>query len=330
MLYEVHTKSLYWVLVALLLLCTLFSLAVGSMDITTCLYNPPVCKIVLQELRIPRTLTAAIGGASLGLTGAVLQGFLRNPLADAGIIGIASGAAFGATLFISLGLASVSLYMVPIGGLIGSAIIVLLLLGVGRWFYQNTTHTILGGIVLNSLFGALTILTLNLSQNPYAHLEAIFWLLGSFAQHTYGQLSGLFAFSLLGWYILWKERAALDAFSFGEEMAYTLGFESRKIYKSIVWGVSLCIGPLVSLVGVIGFIGLVVPHILRPFVRHKPSNLLLPSALGGACLAILADTFTRLLPTTMEMKVGVITSLIGAPIFIYILIQSGKKRHDIF
>jgi len=218
-----------------------------------------LCHMVIQDLRLPRTLLAIIGGASLGLTGAVLQGFLRNPLADPGIMGISSGAAFGAICCLMTGGGALSLYGVPLAGIGGAALVAIILVGINRWSSKNSTHTVLGGIILNSLFGALTILMLNLSKNPYAHVEAIFWLLGSLSHHTYGQILLIIAFTLGGWVILWHCRRALDAFSFGEEVAYTLGFESRKVYKAIILGLALCIGPG-SLVGVIGFIGLVVPH----------------------------------------------------------------------
>ncbi|MEI8320623.1 MAG: iron ABC transporter permease [Alphaproteobacteria bacterium] len=323
-------SSIYGVLISFLVVLFLLSLAIGSLPFSTCLENFSLCQMVIQELRLPRTLLALIGGATLGLTGATLQGFLRNPLADPGILGISSGAAFGAICPLVFGIGSFSLYIVPLSGMLGSGLVVSILLAMNRWSSKNSAHTILGGIILNSLFGALTILVLNLSKDPYVHMETIFWMLGSLSHHTYGQILLLLPFTGLGWIILWKFRYALDAFSFGEDMAYTLGFKSSEVYKYIVLGLALCIGPLVSLVGIIGFIGLVVPHILRPFVGYKPSTLLLPSALGGACLVLMADLLVRLIPTGIEMKVGVITSLIGAPFFIYVLLQSHKKNHDLF
>ncbi len=317
-----------------LLICTFIalvglSLSVGALSWHECLKDIPLCQMIIQDLRLPRTLLAIIGGASLGLTGAVLQGFLRNPLADPGIMGISSGAAFGAICCLMSGV-GLNLYGVPLAGIVGAAIVAFILVAINKWSSKNSTHTVLGGIILNSLFGALTILILNLSKNPYAHVEALFWLLGSLSHHTYGQILLIMPFTLAGWGILWHYRKALDAFSFGEEVAYTLGFESRTVYKSIILGLALCIGPLVALVGVIGFIGLVVPHMMRSWVGYKPSALLIPSALGGACLVLMADLVVRLLPTGMEMKVGVITSLIGAPFFMYVLLQAHRKNYDLF
>jgi iron complex transport system permease protein len=301
------------------------SLLVGTLSLDLLLKD----SAILWDLRVPRTLIAVAMGVSLGLTGAVLQGFLRNPLAEPGIMGVSSAAAFGAVLVMTLGFGNTFLFTVPLAGMAG-------VLGVTFFLYNllkknpNPLTLILTGLALNSLLGALMTLTLTLSHNPYASLEIIFWLLGSFAHHSLEQAALVIPLSILGWVVLWRLRFLLDTLSLGEEMAIVLGASPKKMYSILILGVALSIGPLVSLVGVVGFIGLLVPHMVRPFVNHKPSDLLLPSALGGGIMALTADILVRLASSHMDLKVGVLTSLMGTPFFLYLLLKQSRVSHATF
>ncbi len=318
-------RKLSLILSLILILFMGISLTVGTLSLDFLLKDPRA----LWDLRVPRTLIAVAMGISLGLTGAVLQGFLRNPLAEPGIMGISSAAAFGAVFVMALGFGNTSLFTVPLAGMAG-------VFGVTFFLYKllkktpNPLTLILTGLALNSLLGALMTLTLTLSHNPYASLEIIFWLLGSFAHHSLEQTALVIPLSLVGWVILWQLRSILDTLSLGEEMAIVLGASLKTMYTLLILGIALSIGPLVSLVGVVGFIGLLVPHILRPFVNHKPSNLLLPSALGGGILALAADMVVRLASNHMDLKVGVLTSLMGTPFFLYLLLKQSRSAHVTF
>ena len=301
------------------------SLLIGTLSLDLLLKD----SAILWDLRVPRTLIAVAMGISLGLTGAVLQGFLRNPLAEPGIMGVSSAAAFGAVLIMTLGFGSTSLFTVPLAGMVGVLGITFFLYKVLKK-YPNPLTLILTGLALNSLLGALMTLTLTLSHNPYASLEIIFWLLGSFAHHSLEQVALVIPLSIVGWIVLWRLRFVLDTLSLGEEMAIVLGASPKKMYSILILGMALSIGPLVSLVGVVGFIGLLVPHMVRPFVNHKPSDLLLPSALGGGIMALTADILVRLASNHMDLKVGVLTSLMGTPFFLYLLLKQSRDSYAAF
>lgn len=282
--------------------------------------------MVLETLRLPRTLLAILTGGLLGLSGAVLQGYLRNPLADAGIMGISSAASFGAVLSLSLGASS---FLIPFYGLLGA----LLLMGILSLIVSKKPGVltlILTGLAFNSLFSALTALTLNLSKNPYKNLEIMFWLLGSFNHQHLESILWTLPLLAAGVSLLYFQRPALNALTLGEDMAFTLGYSLRRTTPLIIIGTALCIGPLTALGGTIGFVGLIVPHILRHFMPLKPSDLLLPSALGGAALCLWADIMIRFLPTHTDLKIGVVTSLLGAPFFLFLVLKKQGYSHDSF
>jgi iron complex transport system permease protein len=305
----------------LLITLTVLSLVLGTTNIFDPTVDTPLLQDILIQLRLPRTLAALTTGGVLGLSGAVLQGFLRNPLADASLLGIGPGAALFAVIAISLGLASANFFVVPVFAIMG-AIITILFLNIFLSGQYSPLRLILAGIALNSLYGALTALILNLSDNPYAMMQMLFWLFGSYADISLLHMLMALPFMVVGCYLLWKTGPLLNALSLGEDMAKTLGFSLKKGYLSLILGTGLAIGVSVALCGIIGFIGLVVPHIMRIFFGSKPSKILIPSAIGGGCLSLLADITVRLLPCHMELKVGVMTSLIGAPFFIYLLYRS--------
>ncbi|GJE54184.1 FecCD family ABC transporter permease [Methylobacterium thuringiense] len=274
--------------------------------------------LVLWELRIPRALLGALVGFSLGLTGAVMQGYLRNPLADPGILGISSTAAFGAVVVFYGGLAGSLSLALPIGGIAGAAgaalaINLLAMRGTG------TLGLILAGVGLSSLAGAMTALALNLAPNPYAALEIVFWLMGSLSDRSMDHVWLCLPLMALGWLMMLTTGQALDALSLGEDTAASLGFDLVSVRLRIVTGAALAVGSGVAVSGAIGFVGLVVPHLVRPLVGARPSASLWPSGLAGAALVLAADIAVRLLPTRPELKLGVVTALVGAPFLIGLL-----------
>jgi iron complex transport system permease protein len=283
--------------------------------------TPGVAGLILTELRLPRTLVALIAGASLGLCGALMQSLLRNPLASPGLIGSANGAALGAVICLYFGLAGVAGFILPLGGMLGALLAtsaVYLLAGRD----SSSLTLILAGVAVNALALALISLLLNLAPSPYAVQEIALWMLGSLANLSRNELWLLLPGSLLGWLLAWRQGRPLDLLGLGEETACSMGVDLIRLRRRLFLAVALAVGSAVAVTGAIGFIGLVVPHLLRPLVEHQPSRLLLPSALGGALLLLAADIAVRLLPAQTELKVGVVTALLGAPFFIWLIVQN--------
>ncbi|PTM39787.1 iron ABC transporter permease [Bosea sp. 124] len=280
--------------------------------------------LVLVELRLPRALLGALVGFSLGMAGAAMQGLLRNPLAEPGILGISSAAAFGAVVAFYSGFAGLFALALPLSGIAGAMLATLLLYGfVGRG--AGTMTLILVGVAINSFAGAMTSLALNLAPNPYAALEIVFWLMGSLADRSLTHVWLVLPLMLLGWALLLSSGPALDGLTLGEDTARSLGFDLARLRARLIAGAALSVGSAVAVTGAIGFVGLVVPHILRPFIGHRPGKLLLVSGLGGAILTLAADTALRLLPIRPELKLGVVTALIGAP-FLFSLIHRLRRE----
>ncbi|MBC8158128.1 MAG: iron ABC transporter permease [Alphaproteobacteria bacterium] len=276
--------------------------------------------IIVWDLRLPRTLLAILVGASLGLAGAALQGLLRNPLAEPGVIGVSTSAAFGAVVVFYSGLAGAFPIALPLGGMVGAlGAVALLILMAGR--NPGVLTLILAGVAINSLGGALTALALNLSPNPYAAAEVVFWLMGSLADRSFEHVQLAAIFMVPGWLLIFSARRALDALSLGDDAAASLGFDLRAARWLTVSGVALAVGAAVSVCGTIAFVGLVVPHVLRPLVGYEPSRLLPASGLGGAILLVVTDIAVRVLSVGIELKIGVLTALIGAPFFFALLIK---------
>ncbi|WP_341988783.1 iron ABC transporter permease [Azorhizobium sp. AG788] len=274
--------------------------------------------LVLLQLRLPRALLGAAVGFSLGLTGAAMQGLMRNPLADPGIVGVSGAAALGAVIAFYSGFANAFALALPLGGLTGAAVATALLLALARRG-GGTTLLILAGVALNSLCGALTALALNLSPSPYAALEIVFWLMGSLADRSLDHVALALPFMVVGWGLVLATARGLDALTLGEDTAASLGIPLRRLRLLVIGGTAAAVGASVAVAGAIGFVGLVVPHLLRPLVGHRPGRLLLASGLGGAALTLAADIALRLLPIRPELKLGVVTALIGAPFFLALL-----------
>src|SRR5262245_54738949 len=274
--------------------------------------------LVLVELRVPRALLGCLVGFSLGLTGAAMQGLMRNPLAEPGIIGVSGAAALGAVVVFYFGLAGFLSLALPLGGIAGAILATLLLYALaGRG--ASTMTLILAGVAINSFAGALTALALNLSPNPYAALEIVFWLLGSLADRSMVHVWLVLPPMLIGWALLLGSARALDALTLGEDTAQSLGVDRRRLRWQLVGGAGLSVGSAVAVTGAIGFVGFVVPHLLRPLTGYRPGCLLLASGLGRAALTLAADIAVRLIPTRPELKLGVVTAIIGAP-FLFSLI----------
>ena len=302
-----------------LLIVTLCVLAAASLLIGPAGFS----EIIVIEIRLPRTALAVAVGATLGLCGAALQGLLRNPLAEPGLIGAAPAAAFGAALAFYFGLAGVSPLAVPLAAMTGAgAAVVLLYLLAGR--DSSMLSLVLAGVAVSSFAGALTALALNLAPSPFAALEIAFWLLGSLADRSLADVYIAVPLMALGWALVLTTGRALDALTLGEDSARSLGVDLGRLRLTLVLGIALSVGAAVSVSGAIGFVGLVVPHILRPFVGHEPGRLLLPSALGGAVLVLAADLVVRLISTGIELKLGVVTALVGAPFFLSLVLSTRR------
>ncbi|HQS10222.1 MAG TPA: iron ABC transporter permease [Xanthobacteraceae bacterium] len=274
--------------------------------------------LVLSELRLPRAILGATVGFSLGITGAALQGLMRNPLADPGVVGVSGAAALGAVVAFYFGLSASFALALPLGGLIGAGIATAFLLMLARRGVATAT-LILAGVALNSLTGALTALALNLAPSPYAALEVVFWLMGSLSDRSLVHVALALPFMMVGWGLVLATGPALDALTLGEDTATSLGFSLSRTRLLVVGGAAAAVGASVAVAGAIGFVGLVVPHLMRPLAGNRPGRLLLLSGLAGAALTLGADIAVRLIPTRPELKLGVVTAIIGAPFFLAML-----------
>jgi iron complex transport system permease protein len=316
----------------LLLLVAICSLSVGSSpgtSVTTglldwCAGTPSAAALVIGEIRLPRLLLALTVGAALGLSGAALQGLLRNPLVDPGLTGASQGAALGAASVFYFGFFPALGALAPaLAGLIGAGITLTLMMtlaGSGR-----AGMVILAGLAISSLSGAALAAVLNFAPNPFAMQELVFWMLGSVSQRGMEHLTLLVPALAIGGVLIWRQRRLLAGLSLGEQVAESMGLNYRRGSRLIVLGTAILVGTSVSVAGNIGFVGLMVPHLLRPLVAHRPERLLLPSALLGAMLVLMADIVTRLLPPGRDLKLGILTSFIGAPFFIWLVWQERKR-----
>jgi iron complex transport system permease protein len=274
--------------------------------------------LVVTELRLPRAVLAILVGASLGLSGAVLQGLLRNPLAEPGLLGVSNGAALGAVFSIYFGLEHHFGLATPLLGMAGAIGAGALTFAFGR---GSTLTLILAGAAVCSLMSAFLALALNFAPSPYAAYEMSVWMLGSLAERSWDHVALAAPFIFAGLAILATMGRAVDALTLGEAQAASLGVHIDRTRMLALLGVGLAVGAATSVTGSVGFIGLVAPHLVRPFVGHQPSRTLLPSALLGAVLLLLADIGTRVIHTNTELRLGAITSLVGAPFFFWLVLR---------
>ncbi len=277
--------------------------------------------MILSEIRLPRTLLATAVGATLGLAGAALQGLLRNPLAGPGLVGVSTSAALGAVIALYFGWGSIVWFAVPASGMVGAAIsVALIFLMAGH--KSNVMTLLLAGVAVNAVASSMISLALNFAPNPYAMSEMLYWLLGSIANRSMADFTLAIPFMVLGWLMVLSSGRFLNALSLGEETAQSLGFHLGQQRAILVVGVALCVGAAVSVSGNIGFVGLLVPHLLRPLVGYEPGRLLTASAFGGAILVLLADITVQLISPEKELKLGVVTALVGGPFFLYLIIKT--------
>jgi iron complex transport system permease protein len=274
--------------------------------------------LVMQEIRLPRALLGLMAGASLGLSGAAMQGYLRNPLAEPGLIGVSASAALGAVLALQTGLAATFTLALPLSALAGAGVAVLLILTLAGP-RGGALALILAGVAISALAAALTSLVLNLSPNPFAAMEIVYWMMGSLADRSMDHVWLAAPFMLAGLALLLAQGRSLDALTLGEDAAASMGVNLTRLRLSLVFGTALAVGASVSVAGSIGFVGLVVPHLLRPLVGAQPSRLLPASALGGAAMVLAADVAVRLIAPDQDLKLGVLTALIGAPFFLHLI-----------
>ena len=280
--------------------------------------------IIMREIRLPRMLLGLLAGAALGMSGAALQGLLRNPLAEPGVMGIASFASLGAVIAIYFGISTSFSLALPIMAMSG-ALIAAALLSLFASRENSVLTLILAGVALANLAAALMALALNLAPNPYALSEIVFWLLGSLKDRSLDDVFLSSPFVVLGLALLASSGRALDALTLGEDAAKSLGIEVASISRRVTLGVALAVGASVAVTGAIAFVGLIVPHLCRPFFGHVPSKLLWPSALGGALLVSVADVAVRLVPSGPELMLGVFTSLIGVPFFLWLIFKLRRE-----
>ncbi len=283
-------------------------------------FHPAVrnATVILIELRLPRACLALIVGAGLGAAGAAMQGYLRNPLADPGLFGIAPGAALGAVL--SLWLGTVSIYALPLFALIGAGgATALLAMLSGR--EGGVALFTLAGMMIASLAGALMSLVISLAPTPFAMSEIVTWLMGALNDRSWRDVWLAAPLTGAGIAVLLAAGRGLDALTLGEAAARSLGMEPRRLQGLMIAGIGLTVGASVAVAGIIGFVGLMVPHFVRPFTDRRPSSLLVPSALAGALLLLLADCLCRILPMVSELRLGIALSLLGAPFFMALLVR---------
>jgi len=281
--------------------------------------------IVMREIRLPRAILGALVGAALGLSGAAMQGYLRNPLAEPGLIGVSGSAALGAVIALQTGLAAAFAPALPLAALAGAVAAVLLILVLAGPRGGSLT-LILAGIAVSALAGAATALVLNLSPNPFAAAEIVFWTMGSLADRSWTDVALAAPFIAAGAAVLLTLGRGLDALTLGEDAAAALGIGLTGLRLRLVAGVAAAVGAATAVAGAVGFVGLVVPHILRPLVGAQPARLLPASALGGAALVLAADIAVRLILPDRDLKLGVLMALVGAPLFLHLI---HRTRRDL-
>lgn len=319
-----NTSALIAILCAVTVMLVLLALMNGPAplsvsDVFYGLFGEPAtpASMIVREIRLPRALAGFLAGAALGAAGAGLQGLLRNPLADPGVLGVSSSAALGAVLVIYFNIATMGAWIVP-GATIFFALgatALLYLLGAGR---VSTARLILIGVGLSSFAGAFTSLAINMSPNPFAISDLVNWLFGTVANRSFNDLFLAVPFFVLGLSLMTLAGPGLRALTLGEDAAASLGANLKHMRILTIVGAAMLVGASVSLAGAIGFVGIVAPHLMRGFVNHDPARLILPSAIMGGIILLTADIFIRLMPFDQELKLGVAAALIGAPGFVWV------------
>jgi iron complex transport system permease protein len=326
----VDSRIMSWSLAALALAFAALSFFIGPAhlaagDLVDGLFTGHgAAGIIAREIRLPRALLALIVGGALGASGAALQGLFRNPLAEPGVTGVTSTAGFGAILALYFGFVAISPVFLPlfaIAGALGSAGILYLLSRAGA----GVMALVLAGVAIASFATALTAFALSLAPNPYAMSEMVTWMMGSLKDRTLSDLYFAAPLVALGIAILMTSARGLDALVLGEEAAQSLGIDIHSVRRRVVVGVALATGAATAAAGAVSFVGLVVPHLLRPFYGYEPARLIWPSALGGAALVAAADIAVRLIAPDGQLLLGVLTAMLGAPFFIWLILRLRRE-----
>lgn len=286
-------------------------------------HGDPVVRAILLQLRMPRALLGLLIGAMLGASGGAMQGYLRNPLADPGVLGVSSVAALGAVIVIYWRLADAHPLVLPMIAIAGALIALLPLAWLSRRG-ESTLSLVLAGVAVGTLGSAGISLALNLAPNPFAAMEITTWLLGSLEDRSYADVWIALPCVIVGLALLLWDGRALDALSLGEDAAQTLGVDLARTRLRLMLGIAIGIGGAVAVAGSIGFVGLIVPHLIRPLTDRSPSAILIPSALAGAVLLTVADLGTRAIPSATPLKLGVLTAFLGVPVFIHHLLRERR------
>lgn len=314
----------------LVLVSGAMSLALGAADIAPARLlaaltgqGDRIAAAVVLDLRLPRAIIGLAVGAILGLAGAALQGYLRNPLAEPSVLGASNAAALGAVGAIYFSLAEQHALLLPALA-IAAGLLALLLLFTLAGHSDSPLTLILAGIAISTLAGAGISLALNLSPNPFAAMEITTWLLGSIENRSIEHVWIALPCVVIGSALLLADGRSLDALTLGEDGARALGVDLKAARIRILLGVGIGVGGAVAVAGAIGFVGLIVPHLVRPLTDRSPSAVLLPSMLGGAALLTLADIAVRLIPTHNELKLGVVTAFLGVPVFLFYLLRERR------
>jgi iron complex transport system permease protein len=314
------------ILIVVVGLLFVLSIAVGRVTLTWDVWaaQDVVSRVILVELRLPRAILGVLVGASLGLAGAAMQGYLRNALAEPGTLGISAMSALGAVLSIFFNIAGLHPWVLPICGVLGgmSGMMVLFVLS-GRT--ASALTLVLSGIILSALAIAGISLALSLSPSPWAATEIVRWMLGGLTDRSFDELTIAAPLIVVGCVAALGCRRPLDALTLGETGARSLGIDLNRAQWQLAIGIGLIVGGSTAVTGVIGFVGLIVPHLMRPLVGSRPGALLVPSAIGGAALVLAGDIVVRLLPGGSELELGVMMSLIGAPFF-FVLLHSMRRK----
>ena len=276
--------------------------------------------LVVWQIRLPRALCGFAVGAALGASGAVLQGLLRNPLAEPGVLGVSACASLGAVIALYYGFAASWAYAMPLAAIVG-ALLATGLIAAATLYTQSVVTLILIGVGLSSFAGAAMSFMLNFAPSPFTLADMVNWMLGSVANRSFADLWLVAPFMMVGYLLVFRMRRGLSALTLGEEAAVGIGLNLTRLRLAVVLGAGLLAGAAVALAGAIGFVGIVAPHFVRPLVHHDPARTVLPAALLGGLLVLVADIVVRVLPSVTELKRGVVAALLGAPVFVWIAMR---------
>ncbi len=313
-------------LLALVVVLTILSIAVGRVTLTWDMWKvqDAVSRSILLELRLPRAILGLLVGASLGMAGAAMQGYLRNALAEPGTLGVSAMSALGAVLSIFFNIAGLHPWVLPMCGVLGG-VICMATLFVLSGTAASVLTLVLSGIILSALAIAGISLALSLSPSPWAAGEIVRWMLGGLTDRSFDEVIIAAPLIVIGCIAVLACRRPLDALTLGETGARSLGIDLNRAQWQLAFGIGLIVGGSTAVTGVIGFVGLIVPHLMRPLVGSRPGALLVPSAIAGAALVLAGDIVVRLLPGGSELELGVVMSLIGAPFF-FVLLHSMRRK----